>query len=129
MDGLLDVILYKQVLDAMRNEKDTLPEEAQFGFMIFEQALMDAISYQKNKFTINNLIKELYKQTTFVVINGERYYSINKIKNVLKELEGDEEKAQESITFDAETDIDSIKSIINDLLYGGDDEEDKGSEE
>lgn len=132
MDGLLNVLVYKCFLDEMRKQKDTLPKEAQAGFMIFEQALMDAISYQKNKLNIDNLIKKLYEESKCVVINGERYYSINTIKNALKELESDEVPVWSdwSEMWDEEKILESdISDWLNGLLNGGDNEEDKGSEE
>lgn len=92
MDGLLDAILYRHTLDELRKVKDTMPEEAQVGYTVFEQALMDAIMYQKNRFDISILTKKLFEESKYVVIKGERYYSINTIENILKELEGGEDE-------------------------------------
>lgn len=92
MDGLLDAILYRHTLDELRKAKDTLPEEYQEGYTVFEQALMDAIRYRTNQFSVNDLTKKLFEESKYVVIKGERYYSIDTIKNILEELEGGEDE-------------------------------------
>lgn len=92
MDGLLDAILYRHTLDALREQKETMPEEFQVGYTVFEQALMDAIRYRTNQFYINDLTKKLFEESKYVVIKGERYYSIDTIKNILKEQEGGEDE-------------------------------------
>lgn len=92
MDGLLEAILYRHTLDELRKAKEIVPEEAQVGYTVFEQALMDAIRYQKNRFDIEILTKKLYEESKYVVIKGERYYSISTIKNILEELEGGEDE-------------------------------------
>ena len=90
MDGLLDAILYKHTLDELRKAKEIVPEEYQVGYTVFEQALMDAIRYRTNQFYINDLTKKLFEESKYVVIKGERYYSINTIINILEEQEGGE---------------------------------------
>jgi hypothetical protein len=92
MDRLLDAILYRHTLDELRKQKEILPEEYQVGYTVFEQALMDAIRYQKNKLGIEILTKKLYEESKYVIIKGERYYSIDTINNILKELEGGEDE-------------------------------------
>lgn len=87
MDGLLDAVLYKHTLDELRKQKETMPEELQVGYTVIEQALVDAIKYQKNKLDIKTLTMKLYVESKYVVIKGERYYSIDTIKDIINELE------------------------------------------